>query len=123
MQGNRFCSAISWGAQMLLYGHGKISAAFDRRVIGDDHALASRDAADADDQSRRGRLSVIESMRCELADLEKGRNRIDQRADAIAGQQLSPRKMPLARGWPPSETNPIDRLVQIRDQPPHRLGV
>jgi hypothetical protein len=111
------------GAQMLLYGHRKIGAAFDRGVIGDDHALASRNTADAGDQTCRGSLAAIETMRGELADLQKGRNRINQRADAIARQQFSPRKMSLARGLPPSETNPIDRLVQVRDELPHRLGV
>jgi hypothetical protein len=47
------------GAQMLLHGHGKIGAALNRRVIGDDHAFASRDAADAGDQPRRGRLAAV----------------------------------------------------------------
>ena len=95
------------GSQMLLYGHGKISASFDRRIIGDDHAFASGDTADAGDQSRRGRLAVIETMRCELADLEEKRNRIDQCAGAITGQQFSPRQM--SRAPPALRRGGLDR--------------
>jgi hypothetical protein len=40
------------GAEMLLHGQGKISSALNRRIIGDDHAFAPRDAADAGDQPR-----------------------------------------------------------------------
>ena len=43
-------------AQVLLDGQRIVSAAFDRRVVADDHHLPARDAADAGDDARRRAL-------------------------------------------------------------------
>jgi len=96
---------------MLLHGHGKIRPALDRRVIGDHRAFAPRDAARCQAISPSLASPPIQAMRGKLTDLEKGRDRIDQVPDTMpAGQAFLARDALRAAAWPPSETNPIDRL-------------
>ena len=83
-------------AEMLLDRHRIVGAALHRRVVGDDHHLPPRDAADAGDHPRAGHLAVVEVAGGELADLEERRAGIEQPLDAIAGQQLAARDMALA---------------------------
>ena len=84
-------------AQVLLHRHWIIGAALRRGVVAHDHALAARDTADPGDHARAGDFTVILIAGGELADLEEGRARIEQPFDAIAGQQLAARRVPLAR--------------------------
>ena len=59
MQGRRVLARDLLRAQMLLDGHRKVGAAFDRRIVGDDHHFAAVDDADAgDDPGARGRAFV-----------------------------------------------------------------
>ena len=83
-------------AQMLLDRQRIISAAFDRRVVADDHHLAARHAADAGDHPRAGHFAVVHVARGELADLEERRARIEQPLDAVARQQFAALDMALA---------------------------
>src|SRR5688500_5661916 len=75
--------------QVLLYRHRVIGAALDRRVVRDDHALVSAHAADAGDDSRARRFVVVHPVRGEGTDLEEWRAGVEQRLDALAGEQLA----------------------------------
>ena len=75
--------------QMLLHRHGIVGAAFDRRIIGDDHRLAPGDAADAGDQARAMDVAFIHAVGRERPDLEKRRIGIQQPRHAFAGKQFS----------------------------------
>jgi hypothetical protein len=69
-------------------------AAFDRRFACNDQALASRhDPNPADSTSADG--FAVDSDPCERRNLEKVRPVIEQEFDALAGQQLPARQMPL----------------------------
>jgi hypothetical protein len=52
-----------------------------------------------------------------------GDKRIDQRADALARQQLSARKMPFSRLRTAAFAHLVGHLAQIRDKRLHRLCV
>ena len=84
-------------AQVLLDRERKIGAALDGGVVGDDHALAPRDAADAGDDARARRLVAVHAVRRELPDLEKRRAGVEQRAHALARQELAARDVLVAR--------------------------
>ena len=55
-------------AQMLLHRHGVIGAAFDCRIIADNHALTARYHANACNQACSGDIFVINAGRRQLAD-------------------------------------------------------
>jgi len=76
-------------AKMLFYRDRKIRAALDRRIVRDDQRLDAGDAPDAGDDSRRRRLVLIHAMRGERRKFEERRTRIEQRADALARQELA----------------------------------
>ena len=85
------------GPQMLLDGERVIGAALDGGVVDDDDRLAAFDAADAGDHAGGGDLAAIHVPGGELADLQKGRARIEKLGQPLAGQQLAAGKMPLPR--------------------------
>ena len=85
------------GAQVLLHRHGEVGAAFNRRVVGDDHHLATRDAADPRDHAGGRGFAVVHGVGGQLADLQEGRAGIQQPLDPVAGQQLAAGHMPFAR--------------------------
>ena len=82
-------------AQVLLHRHREVGAALHRRVVGDDHHLASRDAADAGDEAGGRRVVVVHVVRGERRQLEKRRAGIEQPVDALAHRQLALLAMPL----------------------------
>ena len=110
-------------AEVLLHRQGEVGAALHRRVVGDDHALAPGDAADAGDDPGRGHLAAIHAVRRELADLQEGRHGVDQRADAVARQQLAAREVPVARRLPAALAHALGGFPEVRHQFAHRLGV
>ena len=81
---------------MFLDGERVVGAAFHRRVVADDHALAAGDAADADDQAGAGDFVLIQAVRDELADLEERRTGVEQAFYAVAGEELAARGVALA---------------------------
>ena len=78
-------------AQVLLHRHRVVGAALDRRVVADDHAFAAGHAADAGDDAGRRDVVVVHAERGELRELEERAARVEQRADALARQQLAAR--------------------------------
>lgn len=77
------------GAQMLLDRNRIVGATFDRRVVGDDHALATGDPADAGDDAGAGTFIVVHPVGGQRCDLEEGTTRIEQAIDAVAREQLA----------------------------------
>ena len=78
-------------AQVLLHRHGVVRPAFHRGVVGDDHDLADLDAPDAGDDARRGGVVAVHAECGELRELEEGGAGIEERAHALARQQLAAR--------------------------------
>src|SRR5204863_5992241 len=85
-------------AQMFLDRQRVVGAALDRRIIGDNHALATSDATDAGDDARRVHVAAIKAEGGEWREFEEGRAWIDQQVDAIASQHLAARGVTLACG-------------------------
>ena len=76
-------------AQVLLDRERVVGAALDRGVVGDDHHVAARHAADAGDDAGRRRVVVVHVPRRQRRELEERRARIEQRVDALAHRQLA----------------------------------
>ncbi len=74
---------------------GKVGAAFDRGVVGDDQDFATRDAADAGDEAGARRFVVVHLEGGERRQLEERRAAVEQALDALAHRQLALRAMPL----------------------------
>jgi hypothetical protein len=66
---------------------GIVSAAFDGRVVADDHHLAGPDTRPMPgDDARTRNLAVVHVARRQLADLEERRAGVQQSLDAISWQ-------------------------------------
>ena len=76
-------------AQVLLDGDRVVGAALHRGVVGHDQHFATRDPADAGDQSRAGSLVVVHVPGGQRRELEKGRARVEQPVDAFPDRQLA----------------------------------
>ncbi len=111
------------GAQVLLHRHRVIGAAFDGRVVGDDHAFAALDAADAGDEPGAVDGVVVETVGGERRQLQERRAGIDQVHHALARQQLTARHMPLAGALGPAQRGLGAALLQFLDKRAHALGV
>ena len=112
------------GAQMLLHRDRVISAAFDGRVVGDDHALLAVDAADTRNQAARSDPVVaVHAETRELADLEKRRTRVDERVDALARQHLAAAEVLFARAFAAAQRDGLGLFAQVFDQPGHGRGI
>lgn len=84
-------------AQMLFDRQRIVRTALHRRIVGDDHHLAPGDAPDAgDDTGGRNRL-IIDLVRCQRPNFEKGGRRVEQAFNPFAHKQLAARCMALTR--------------------------
>ena len=109
-------------AQVLLDGDRVVRAALDGRVVGDDHDLAARHAADAGDDAGRRRIVVVHVERGERGQLEKRRARIEQPLDALADRQLALLAMTLRTYFAPPPCRAVaSALAQLSDEVPHPL--
>ena len=79
--------------QMLLDGHGKISAALYRRVVCDNHTGSAGNTANAGDQAGAGRFIPIQSISSQLTEFKKGRAGVQQTLYALSRQELTPPNM------------------------------
>jgi hypothetical protein len=108
---------------VLLDREREIGAALDGRVVGDDHALAPRDAPDTGDDARARRLAAVHAVRGELPDLEERRAGVEQRAHPLARQELPAPDVLFARLVAAAQRRARDLLAQVLDQSAHALGV
>ena len=103
-------------AQVLLHREREVRAALDRRVVRDDHALASFHDADARDDARARRLAVIDVPRGESVQLEERRVGIDQPVDPLARRELAAGAV-LLEGLLAAPAGDLRRpLAQLRDE-------
>ena len=84
------------GAQVLLDRERVVGAALHRGVVGDDHAVAAGDLADAGDDAGARHLALVHPVGGQRRDLEERRAGVEHVVDAVAGQQLAPLHVPLA---------------------------
>ena len=123
MQGSRFCAGDLLRAQVLLDRHRVVGAALDRRVVGDDHALAPRDPADpGDDPGPRG-LVVVHAVRGQRRQLQKRTPRIEQAVDPVARQQFAAADVTFARAFLATQRGRGQLAAQLRDKRAVRFAV
>ena len=82
---------------MLLHGERVVGPALHGRVVGDDHAGAAGDLADAGDQPRARQLIVVDVLRRERRELEERRSGIEQRVDPARAPAACPASRCLSR--------------------------
>ena len=111
------------GAQMLLHRHRIIRAALDGRVVGDDHAFAARDTADAGDDARSRHLIAVHAVSGHRRQLQHRRAGIDQRIDTVAGEELAAGEMLLPRFLAPAARHQSASFAQVRHQSTHSFRV
>ncbi len=75
--------------QMLLDRDRVVRAAGDRGVVGDDHALATRDAPHAGDDPGGGHLAAVHPEGRERGHLDERRPDVEQPVDPVPREQLS----------------------------------
>ena len=109
---------------MLLHRHREIGAALDGRVVGDDHAFAPLDAADAGDDAGAVDGIVVHAVGGERGELEERRARVDQCHHAIARQKLAAREVTLARFFRAAGGGLGAALLELGDERAHarRIG-
>jgi hypothetical protein len=106
-------------AQMLLHADRIIGAALHGRVVGDDHGEPAGDLADAGDEAGAGHIFSVHAVRGELADFQKGRARVEQALDAVAGQELAAGNVALARGFGATQCDFSGPGAQVCDEVGH----
>ena len=107
------------GAQMLLHGERVVSAALHGRIVGDDHAGAPRDPADAGDEPGARQVIVVHIVRRERRELEKRRAGIEQRVDPLAHQELPRLAVLVARRRAAAPRVALEQRAQLRHQGLH----
>ena len=85
------------GAQVFLDGHRIVGAAFDRRVVADDHALVALNPADARNDPGAGGCVVIHVVGRGRRQFKEGRARIQQTCHPVARQHFPSADMPIPR--------------------------
>ncbi len=110
-------------AQMLLHGHRIIGAALDRRIVGDDHRLASLDGADSRDHAGAVHVALVHAERRERRDFEERRTGIDEARHALARQQLAAPDMALAGARRAALRRQRAPLGKLGEQRPPGVGV
>lgn len=112
------------GAEVFFDGEGIVAAALYCGVIGGDDAQPPFDLADAGDETGGGDIFAIDIVRRQLADFQESCVRIEQRFDAVTGEQLAARCVPGAGGFRAAFGDAGDEAVQIFNKGGHvaRIG-
>ena len=110
-------------AQVLLDGQRIVRAAFHGRVIGDDHAFETVDAADARDDSGAGHVVAVDLPGGLPTDFEEMRIFVEQPADAIARQQLAALQVFFTRTFRPALHDVFIDLTQVLRRRLVRLAI
>ncbi len=111
------------GAQMLLHRHRIIGAALDGGIVGDHDAFAPRYPPYSRYDAGRMHVAAIEAMGRQRRQFEKGGTGIDQQVDALAGQHLAARSVPVARDLAAAAGHLVEFAAQFGDQRAHGFGV
>ena len=108
-------------AQVLLDRDREVRAALDRRVVGDDHALAPVHRADAGHDAGARRLVVVEAERRQRRQLEPGAVGIEQQVDALAHRQLAAAAVALERSRAAALARALEPRAQLVAELAHAL--
>src|SRR5437588_5036226 len=109
--------------QMLLHGDGVVGAAFHRRIIRNNHAVAAADAANSGNDARRRQRIGIHLVRRERRELEKIRAAIEQCLNACARQHLAAAGVPLPCGFAATQPDFRQPLAHITRECFHRRRI
>ena len=109
--------------KVLLHGHRIIGAAFDRRIVADDHDQPPRDPPDAGDDAGAADLLAIHAVRGKRREFEERCAGIEKLRHTLAGQELSARHMPFARPRRPAERRLLAPLAILADEVGPRSGI
>ena len=113
-------------AQVLLDRHRVVGAALDGGVVGDHHALAAVDPADAghDARARHGVevvvVAPVHPVRRQRAQLEERAARVEQPVDPVADQQLAAAGVLGPGGLAAALAHDGQPLAQVVDELAHR---
>jgi hypothetical protein len=108
--------------QVLLDRHRVVGAAFDGRVVGDDHALPPGHPADPGDHPGARGVTAVELVRGQRGQLEERRRRVDEPVHPLAGQQLAALDVAGAGPLRAAERRRGELLPQVRDQSAVHVG-
>ena len=103
-------------AQVLLDRNRVVGTTFDRRIVGDDHAFAAGDPADAGDDPGAGTLVVVHAVGGQRRDLEQWTAGIEQPVDAVARQQLAAVDVPGAGSFRTAQRSGRELAAQLLDK-------
>jgi len=109
--------------QVLFDGNRVVRAAFDRRIVGHDHAFAARDPADASDDAGPGAFVVVHPVGRERRDFEQRATGVKQSVDAIPGQQLAPVDMASPGAFRTTQGGRGQLVAQLCDERGVRVAV
>ncbi|CKR69440.1 Uncharacterised protein [Mycobacterium tuberculosis] len=110
------------GAQVLLDRHRVVGTALDRRVVGDDHALASGYPADPGDDSRARGFVAVHAASGQRSQLEERAARVEQAVHPFAGQQLAAADVAFPGAFVAAQGGGGELIVQFRHQPAVLVG-
>src|SRR5215207_5455959 len=85
------------GAEMLLDRNRVVGSALDGGVVGDDHDLPPRDAADAGDDAGRRNPPVVHPVGRQRGELQKRGAGVEEPYDSLAHRQLAALRVPPLR--------------------------
>ena len=80
---------------MLFHGKWVVCTAFYRSIVGDYHTFNAVDQANTGNDSSAWNIVFIYFPRCQLANFQERRTRVNEPVDAIARQKFTPRHMAL----------------------------
>ena len=114
-------------AQVLLDRDRVVGAALDGRVVGDDHALAAADPADAGDDAGAGHgvaavRVAVHPGRGQRAELEERAAGVEQPVDPVADQQLAAVGVLRPGGLAAAPADDGQPLAQLVDERLHLLA-
>ncbi len=101
------------GAHVLLDRFGEVGAAFDGRIVGDDHAFQPGNAADSGDDARARRFAAVQIPGRQRRQLQEGAAVVQNGVDALVHEQLAALALALDDALRPSGRYGLLARVQL----------
>ena len=110
-------------AQVLFDRNRVVGTAFDRCVVGDDHAFATGDSADTGDDACAGALVVVHAVGGQRRDFEQRTAGVEQAVDSVTGQQFAAVDVACAGAFRATQGGRGQLVAQLRDKRAVRFAV
>ena len=110
-------------AQVFLDRNRVVGTAFDRRVVGHDHAFATGDPADSGDDAGPWAFVVVHPVGGKRSDFEQGTAGVEQAVDAVTGQQFAAVDVSCAGPFGTTQRSRSQLFAQLRDERAVRVAV